>query len=59
SRSGGQLIVEQIIRPTGLLDPILTMRPLKSQIDETIELCQQRVEKDERVLITTLTKKNS
>ncbi|MDA7909430.1 excinuclease ABC subunit UvrB [Akkermansiaceae bacterium] len=59
SRSGGQLIVEQIIRPTGLLDPILTMRPLKSQIDETIELCQQRVEKDERVLITTLTKKTA
>jgi excinuclease ABC subunit B len=59
SRSGGQLIVEQIIRPTGLLDPILTMRPLKSQIDETIELCQQRVEKNERVLITTLTKKTA
>ena len=59
SRSGGQLIVEQIIRPTGLLDPILTMRPLKSQIDETIELCQQRVEKHERVLITTLTKKTA
>ena len=57
SRSGGQLIVEQIIRPTGLLDPVLTMRPLTSQIDETIELCQQRVEKNERVLITTLTKK--
>ena len=59
SRSGGQLIVEQIIRPTGLLDPVLTMRPLKSQIDETIELCQQRVEKNERVLITTLTKKTA
>ncbi|MDB4371669.1 excinuclease ABC subunit UvrB [bacterium] len=59
SRSGGQLIVEQIIRPTGLLDPILTMRPLRSQIDETIELCQQRVEKNERVLITTLTKKTA
>jgi excinuclease ABC subunit B len=59
SRSGGQLIVEQIIRPTGLLDPILTMRPLKSQIDETIELCQQRVEENERVLITTLTKKTA
>lgn len=59
SRSGGQLIVEQIIRPTGLLDPILTMRPLNAQIDETIELCQQRVEKDERVLITTLTKKTA
>ena len=59
SRSGGQLIVEQIIRPTGLLYPILTMRPLRSQIDETIELCQQRVEKNERVLITTLTKKTA
>lgn len=59
SRSGGQLIVDQIIRPTGLLDPILTMRPLKAQIDETIELCQQRVEKNERVLITTLTKKTA
>ncbi len=59
SRSGGQLIVEQIIRPTGLLDPILTMRPLKAQIDETIEFCQQRVEKNERVLITTLTKKTA
>ena len=35
------------------------MRPLKSQIDETIELCQQRVEKNERVLITTLTKKTA
>ncbi len=59
SRSGGQLIVEQIIRPTGLLDPVLTLRPLKAQIDDTIELCQQRVEKEERVLITTLTKKTA
>jgi excinuclease ABC subunit B len=59
SRTGGQLIVEQIIRPTGLLDPVLTLRPLKGQIDETIELCQQRVEKEERVLITTLTKKTA
>ena len=59
SRSGGQLIVEQIIRPTGLLDPVLTLRPLKAQIDEAIELCQQRVEKDERILITTLTKKTA
>lgn len=53
------LIVEQIIRPTGLLDPILTMRPLKDQIDETIELCRQRVERHERVLVTTLTKKTA
>lgn len=58
--SGGQqLIVEQIIRPTGLLDPVLTLRPLKNQIDETIELCQTRVEKEERVLITTLTKRTA
>lgn len=59
SRTGGQLIVEQIIRPTGLLDPVIIMKPLKAQIDDTIELCQQRVEKRERVLITTLTKKTA
>jgi len=58
-RAGQQLIVEQIIRPTGLLDPILTMLPLKAQIDDTIELCRQRVEKGERVLVTTLTKKTA
>ena len=53
------LVVEQIIRPTGLLDPILTLKPLKGQIDETIELCRDRVEKNERVLVTTLTKKTA
>jgi excinuclease ABC subunit B len=53
------LVVEQIIRPTGLLDPRITVRPLKSQIDETLELCRQRVEKQERVLITTLTKRTA
>ena len=58
-RGGKPLVVEQIIRPTGLLDPILTLRPLKGQIDETIELCRQRVEKKERVLVTTLTKKTA
>jgi len=56
---GTPLIVEQIIRPTGLLDPKITMKPLKDQIDETIELCRQRVEKGERVLITTLTKRTA
>ena len=56
---GTRLIVEQIIRPTGLLDPKITVRPLKAQIDETIELCRQRVEKGERVLITTLTKRTA
>jgi len=56
---GKPMIVEQIIRPTGLLDPVVTMRPLNGQIDETIELCRQRVEQDERVLVTTLTKKTA
>jgi excinuclease ABC subunit B len=56
---GAQLVVEQIIRPTGLLDPKITLKPLKNQIDETIELCRQRVEKDERVLVTTLTKRTA
>ena len=53
------LIVEQIIRPTGLLDPVITVRPLKGQIDETMELCQQRIERNERVLVTTLTKRTA
>jgi excinuclease ABC subunit B len=56
---GVPLIVEQIIRPTGLLDPKITLKPLKHQIDDTIELCRQRVEKGERVLITTLTKRTA
>ena len=56
---GSTLMVEQIIRPTGLLDPILTMKPLQGQIDETIALCKDRVEKNERVLVTTLTKKTA
>src|SRR5204862_3264337 len=49
---GAPLVIEQIIRPTGLLDPRITLKPLKNQIDETIELCRQRVEKRERVLVT-------
>ncbi|MDB6076048.1 MAG: excinuclease subunit, partial [Verrucomicrobiaceae bacterium] len=53
------LIVEQIIRPTGLLDPIITIKPLKGQIDETMELCRQRIERGERVLVTTLTKRTA
>ena len=56
---GSILIAEQIIRPTGLLDPQITMRPLKHQIDETIELCRERSEKGERVLVTTLTKRTA
>ncbi len=56
---GAALVVEQIIRPTGLLDPKIVVRPLKGQIDETMELCRQRSEKGERVLITTLTKRTA
>jgi excinuclease ABC subunit B len=56
---GRPLIVEQIIRPTGLLDPQVSVRPLANQIDETLELCRQRVEKRQRVLITTLTKRTA
>ena len=56
---GAPLVVEQIIRPTGLLDPKITIKPLKDQIDDTIELCRQRVERGERVLITTLTKRTA
>ena len=52
------LIVEQIIRPTGLVEPKITIRPLKGQIDETIALCNERVSKHERVLVTTLTKED-
>src|SRR5438477_854993 len=57
--AGAPLIAEQIIRPTGLLDPKITLKPLKHQIDDTIELCRERVEKGERVLITTLTKRTA
>ena len=56
---GAPLVVEQIIRPTGLLDPKITIKALKHQIDDTIELCRQRVEKSERVLVTTLTKRTA
>ena len=56
---GAPLVVEQIIRPTGLLDPKITLKPLKSQIDDTIELCRERVEKQERALVTTLTKRTA
>jgi excinuclease ABC subunit B len=56
---GSHLVAQQIIRPTGLLDPHITLRSLKHQIDETIEFCRQRVEKSERVLITTLTKRTA
>lgn len=52
-------MVEQIIRPTGLLDPIIEVRPTKGQIDDLIGEIRDRIAKDERVLVTTLTKKMS
>jgi excinuclease ABC subunit B len=55
-KSGGTY-VEQIIRPTGLLDPIIEVRPTMNQIDDLIEEIHKREEADERVLVTTLTKK--
>ncbi|WP_430400497.1 excinuclease ABC subunit UvrB [Flavobacterium sp.] len=51
------IYVEQVIRPTGLLDPIIEIRPSENQIDDLIEEIQQRCEKDERTLVTTLTKR--
>lgn len=50
-------IIEQVIRPTGLLDPEVEVRPVKGQIDDLLEECRVRAEKNERVLVTTLTKK--
>ncbi|MBI5662792.1 MAG: excinuclease ABC subunit UvrB [Ignavibacterium album] len=55
-KSGG-VIVEQIIRPTGLLDPEIEVRPIKGQIDDLIAEIRKRVERKERTLVTTLTKK--
>ena len=51
------VIVEQIIRPTGLLDPIIEIRPSQNQIDDLLEEITKRVEDDERILVTTLTKR--
>ena len=51
------IIVEQVIRPTGLLDPVIEVRPTANQVDDLMEEIQQRVEADERTLVTTLTKR--
>ncbi|WP_415222614.1 excinuclease ABC subunit UvrB [Psychroserpens sp.] len=51
------VFVEQVIRPTGLLDPIIEVRPSLNQIDDLVEEIHQRIEKDERTLVTTLTKR--
>ncbi|SDC70585.1 Excinuclease ABC subunit B [Geodermatophilus telluris] len=55
-RTGGE-VVEQVIRPTGLVDPEVVVKPTKGQIDDLVHEIRLRVEKDERVLVTTLTKK--
>ena len=52
-------VAEQIVRPTGLVDPIITVRPLKGQIDDLIEECRQCADAGERVLVTTLTKRTA
>lgn len=55
-KTGGK-VVEQIIRPTGLLDPLIDVRPVENQIDDLIENIHQTIDKKERVLVTTLTKR--
>lgn len=55
-KTGGE-VIEQIIRPTGLLDPMVQVRPVKGQIDDLLEECRLRAERNERVLVTTLTKR--
>jgi excinuclease ABC subunit B len=56
TKTGGE-VVEQIIRPTGLMDPEVEVHPVKGQIDHLLEECRQRAERRERVLVTTLTKR--
>jgi excinuclease ABC subunit B len=56
NRTQGE-IIEQVIRPTGLLDPVVEVRPVRGQIDDLLEECRARAERNERVLVTTLTKR--
>jgi excinuclease ABC subunit B len=58
NKAHGQ-VVEQVVRPTGLLDPPVKIRPLKGQVDETIAMCRERIARQERVLITTLTRRTA
>jgi len=55
----GGLFAEQVIRPTGLLDPEIIIRPVKGQVDDLIGVIRERIEKNERVMVTTLTKRMS
>ena len=56
-RASGGVVVEQIIRPTGLVDPLVERRPVKGQVDDLLHEIRQRAERSERVLVTTLTKR--
>ncbi|MDR1840606.1 MAG: excinuclease ABC subunit UvrB [Holophagales bacterium] len=58
-RQSGGTVVEQVVRPTGLIDPEVEVRPVSTQVDDLLEEIRQRAERDERVLVTTLTKKLS
>ena len=53
------VIVEQIIRPTGLIDPVVEVRPVRHQVDDLLKECRERIKNKERVLITTLTKRSA
>ncbi|HEY1268676.1 MAG TPA: excinuclease ABC subunit UvrB, partial [Candidatus Binatia bacterium] len=56
-KQSGGVVVEQLIRPTGLIDPEVTVRPARSQVDDLLDEIRKRVERNERVLVTTLTKR--
>ena len=58
NKAHGQ-VVEQVVRPTGLLDPPVKIRPLKGQVDETMAMCRERIARQERVLVTTLTRRTA
>ena len=58
NKAHGQ-VVEQVVRPPGLLDPPVKIRPLKGQVDETIAMCRERIARQERVLVTTLTRRTA
>ena len=56
-KKSGSEIVDQVVRPTGLLDPEIEIRPVSIQVDDLLSEARQRADKNERVLVTTLTKK--
>ncbi len=58
-KTSGGIVVEQIIRPTGLVDPVVVVRPVKNQVDDLLKEIRERAAKKERVLVTTLTKRSA